>query len=190
MRGAEHFLTYSVIRFVRGPVRNQWEQVSVLLTRMNRRLLAFLTALCILAGATMLPAATATVTLVCRMTGLPMQPILHEDGKLQGKDAASAEMRMPCCVVRVQRGADGDPHFAQDDRSCCDMRVNTKRNALPECPSPAVPNIELAFACEPAVMIVAPRIEAVGLLPVCSNPSAPRAPPRMPASLRAPPTLS
>ena len=155
---------------------------------MIRRLLIFVMAFCVLVGAAPLPA--ATVTLVCRMTGQPMQPILHADDAPQArKDTAATEARMPCCVVHVQRRADGEARFTFRENSCCEMRV-TSQNAPTPASLPFISGFEMALPPEVAAVVISPQIEFIETPPTRFRPSTPRAPPHRLAFLRAPPVLS
>ena len=155
---------------------------------MTRRLLAFFVVLCVLTGA--IPLQAATVTLVCRLTGQPMQPFLHTEGVPLSKAAAADESRLPCCVVDVARVANGETHFALRSNSCCDMRVTAGHSPLPAFLSPMVCDTDMALMPLPATLMAPPFAKVTRSEPIRSRPSAPRAPPQTSVSLRAPPVLS
>lgn len=156
---------------------------------MNRRLLAFLIAWCVMAGATPLPA--TTITLVCRMTGLPMQAVLHRDDTSQNKHAApAAQAGMPCCIVHIKEGADGKAHFALNKSSCCDLRITNRSAPSTASFSAPISSFAPALAPRPATVLVFFHGNTTAQPPLGSRPTVPRGPPSPLASLRAPPSFS
>jgi hypothetical protein len=150
---------------------------------MKRRVLALFLAVCLVAGFVALPTgAAAAPTLVCRITGQPMAPVMVAD------EAAAGAPRS-CCVVAAKMGPDGNSRYALTDPGCCDLRTAPERV---ETPAAIVAAPEIAFVAwspAPSVLMALPPSEAVTTrLP--RSQAAPRAPPRSSVSPRAPPFFS
>lgn len=145
-------------------------------TRPTRVLCVWLMA-CLLTG---LFARTAAVPiLVCRITGLPMAPVV-----VTGQGAAAKR----CCAVRAELAADA-VRYRLMAPGCCDLKIvggNAAKTPAVltgwEMPQPAL----LALVKS----VVPPAESAHAPVRWASAPAAPRGPPWRPSSPRAPPLVS
>lgn len=144
---------------------------------MIRRVVAAYTILCLLAVAVF--AATPTVpTLVCRITGRSMTPVV-----------ANSETRRSCCAVAVTEAADC-VRYALTAPGCCDLRFSAHGKA-PLAVNPSAPDVPVA-----AILATAPTIAHIPVTVAIAAPYAsarqdvPRGPPPRSCSPRAPPSIS
>ncbi|MDX1931749.1 MAG: hypothetical protein SFU56_04015 [Capsulimonadales bacterium] len=143
---------------------------------MLRRVLALHTVLCLLATFFTLPAAP---TLVCRMTGEPMPPVV-----------ADAENRDSCCAVAVTVGADGSDRYALTSPGCCDLRI-TPDHEQPPAVAAVTPDLGPSAAWVPAPPAIGvPVTTEVAVMPFLLTSVAPRAPPVGAVPARGPPFFS
>ena len=135
-----------------------------------RRLLAIL--LVALLAVNSFPLATQA-RLICRMTGVVMQPIAAED------DPRS------CCAIR--EGSSGKTELA--NRSCCDLQITPGHAPLP---SATLAHVATAVAVLPATPVLVPIPLLFEVPPTVTLVGVPqyRGPPPSSASPRAPPVFS
>ena len=135
-----------------------------------RRLLAIVLLTLLTAGS--LPS-LAQARLICRMTGVEMQPVAVKD------DPRS------CCAIREK--SSGGAELA--NRSCCDLKITPGHAPLPDATTATV-STDLATLPTIALSLPIPALVATAL--PSTPPGAPRyrGPPPSPASPRGPPTLS
>jgi hypothetical protein len=152
---------------------------------MKRRALALFLVTCLLAGFAPSSGAAA-LTLVCRMTGQPMAPVI-----VATTTPTAPEADHSCCAVAAAATrADGGTRYVLVAPGCCDLRAAPERAERPAAVIAAAPEVALlAWVPAPPVLLVPPATEAV-TLPTARSEAAPRAPPRSSASPRAPPFFS
>jgi hypothetical protein len=152
---------------------------------MKRRALALFLAVCLVAGFAALPTgAAAAPTLVCRITGQPMAPVMVAD-----ETAAAPDTERSCCAITPKMGANGSTRYALVAPGCCDLRAIPERDEAPAAIVAAPETAFVAWVPAPPVLLVPPTTEAV-TPPSARSEAAPRAPPRSSASPRAPPFFS
>lgn len=135
-----------------------------------RRLVAIL--LVALLAVNSFPLATQA-RLICRMTGMAMQPIAVQD------DPRS------CCAI--QEGSSGKTELA--NRSCCDLKITPGHAPLPNA---TFAHIATAVAILPTIPVGVSIPNLIELAPVVTLVGVPqyRGPPPASASPRAPPIFS
>ena len=139
----------------------------------NRRAFALLTLLCFAAGLLALP---QSPTLICRLTGAPMPPIVQ---------SAAKPAPRPCCTVVV--AASGDvAHLTLTAPGCCDLRQGQGGVTLPTTRA-ALPDLPFATLLPVTAQTPRPPVTACTGSVLVRAQAAPRAPPRFGSPPRAPP---
>jgi hypothetical protein len=159
--------------FILGPYRLLDNGYSPMLTR---RALALYTTFCLLFGLLSLPQGPS---LVCRMTGMSMSPVMVTAPTPHGS----------CCDVAVVVNGEGEKHYALTSPGCCELRLGVSRTTDPAT-APSISEIPVAMLTEIPSVVPLILMTIDNPAPVVAEESSPRAPPIRSASPRAPPQLS
>ncbi|MES2463141.1 MAG: hypothetical protein V4671_21365 [Armatimonadota bacterium] len=140
-----------------------------------RRSLALTTVLCLLIGLMTIPRGPL---LVCRITGVPMPPVV----------VTATGQKDSCCDIAASLEIDGTVRYSLAAPGCCDLRQDSDPAPISATPSAGV-EWSVAVLSVPHALPV-PTLVTVTVQTHLMCESAPRAPPLSSASPRAPPFVS
>jgi hypothetical protein len=143
---------------------------------LTRRALALTTLFCLLIGLLAVPRGPM---LVCRITGMPMAPVL-----------VSAEDDLDsCCDVEVSLRTADSIQYELAAPGCCELRQDAGHVPAPAIPAAGPDTFAVALVPVPPTLPV-PVMTPVTVEREVKGESAPRAPPVISSSPRAPPFFS
>lgn len=143
---------------------------------LTRRALALTTLFCLLIGLLAVPRGPL---LVCRITGMPMAPVV----------VSAEDKRESCCDVEVSLRTADSIRYELAAPGCCELRQDAGHAPAPVIPVTGPDSFAVALVPVPPTLPV-PVMTTVTVEREVERESAPRAPPVLSSSPRAPPFFS